>query len=471
MFNGKRYQVIISLLVVLIIAIGCADKTPADEINEADVDWVFYNERATEFIEATAAGDYSEAVKMFSTAMMRGFGAKGLEDAWETMISATGDYVEIHDIQNAVNDGYFISGVLLRLENSGYAWNVVFSKDGIIEGLWSGGTIPLENLTADNQGPADVVQREGFTDYPVIVGEGTDFPLNGILSIPDDAPDPVPAVVMVHGSGPSDMNGAPSALPNFPNKPFKDIADHLAANGIAVIRYNKRTLTYGARMPQDLTVWDETIEDAILAADMLRADPRIDENRVFIIGHSLGGMLAPRIHAEGGNFAGLILLAGSPRSLLDIIRDQNIDYVNENMEGEEKEDALASLTEESWNELVIRPILDMPEDEAKRTQSGLGASVYYFQDLLNHPTESYIRNITQPFLILQGSADFQVTVERDFAVYQEIFTSRSNASFKLYEGLNHIFMVSTRGTIEEYEIPGNVDTRVLSDIVEWIKTQ
>jgi len=110
----------------------------------------------------------------------------------------------------------------------------------------------------------------------------------------------------------------------------------------------------------------------------------------------------------------------------------------------------------------------MPEGEARRTPSNFGASVYYFQDLINHPAEDYIRNITQPFLILQGSADFQVTVERDFAVYKEIFAQRTNATFKLYEGLNHLFITSTTGTIEEYEIPGVVDVRVLADIVEWI---
>jgi hypothetical protein len=165
------------------------------------------------------------------------------------------------------------------------------------------------------------VQSEGFTDIPVIVGEGTDFPLNGILSMPDNVSGKIPAVVLVHGSGPQDMDET-----IFENKPFRDIAEHLASNEIAVIRYDKRTFAHGAKAVQTfgggLSVWEETIEDAILAAEMLRSDPRIDENRVFIIGHSLGGMLAPRIHAEGGNFAGLILLAGSPRFLLDISKNQ-----------------------------------------------------------------------------------------------------------------------------------------------------
>jgi len=470
-FKSKTNLALLSLLIALIFAIGCAQSTPAEPINEADVDWEFYNGRAEVFIKATAGGEYERAVENFSRAMMRGFGAKGLEDAWAQIIVTAGEFIEINEIMNAVRDGYLISGVIMQHENYGYAWNITFSTEGIIEGLWSGGTIPLSELKGASQESATATERDGFTDYPVIIGEGTDFPLNGILSIPDDAQGQVPAVVMVHGSGASNMDGVPAALPNFPNKPFRDIADHLAANGIAVIRYDKRTLIHGMRMPQDFTVWEETIEDALLAAEILRADPRVDENRVFIIGHSMGGMLAPRIHAEGGDFAGLILLAGSPRSLLDIIRDQNIDYVNENMTGAEKEAALATLTEESWNELVTQPILNMPEDEARRTPSGFGATVYYDQDWLNHPAETFIRAINQPFLILQGSTDFQVTVDRDFAVYQELFAQRSNATLKVYEGLNHLFMVSTTGTIDEYSIPATVDGQVLADIVDWIKAQ
>ena len=146
----KRVLFIVGLLMLLAIVCSCANSATYSAVDESDIDWVYYNERAAEFIEAASRGDYDEAEKMFSPDMVLGFGADGLKDAWEQMISATGEYIGIYDILNDTSDGYFVSGVIMQLENSGFAWNVVFSKDGTIEGLWSGGTIALRDLTIES---------------------------------------------------------------------------------------------------------------------------------------------------------------------------------------------------------------------------------------------------------------------------------------------------------------------------------
>ena len=133
----------------------------------------------------------------------------------------------------------------------------------------------------------------------IIVGKETKYPLNGLLTLPDDVSRPVPAVVFVHGSGASNLNERVGKL-----TPFKDLAEGLAKRGIAAIRYDKRSFTYGRKMLQEknITVKEETIEDAILATKLLRKDTRIDRNRIFIVGHSMGAMLAPRIECAGGDF-------------------------------------------------------------------------------------------------------------------------------------------------------------------------
>ena len=101
----------------------------------------------------------------------------------------------------------------------------------------------------------------------IIIGEGTKYPLNGMLTLPDNADDKVPAVVFVHGSGASNMDEKVGKL-----TPFKDIAQGLANHGIASIRYNKRSYTHGFQLikEKNVTVKIETIDDAILATELLR---------------------------------------------------------------------------------------------------------------------------------------------------------------------------------------------------------
>ena len=322
----------------------------------------------------------------------------------------------------------------------------------------------------------DNIQEETnrYSIENIMVGKGTEYELKGKLTVPSNATadNPCPVVVLVHGSGPQDMDEI-----LYENMPFRDIAEYLSSHGIAVIRYDKRTFTHGLKMTQDLggslTVYEETIEDAILATEILKADPRINENKVFIIGHSLGGMLAPRIHVMGGNYAGIISLAGSPRYLIDISKDQNMAAIEEMEDGDKKTNALYEM-ENIWDD-YYNAFLILSDNEAQNTTipGWGGASAYYFKDLYENPTSKYIKDITVPFLIMQGDKDFQVSIEKDFMLWQELLAGRNNATFKLYNGLNHFFMTSTWKTIteyqEEYKIAGHVNTQVLADITEWIK--
>jgi len=323
-------------------------------------------------------------------------------------------------------------------------------------------------VSSDKAGVETITEIGTYKSEHVVIGSGTEYELSGILTLPGGVvpQNGFPAAVIVHGSGPGDMDGTV-----FAYKMYLDIADYLSSNGIAVLRYDKRTLTHGLKMLEELggalSVYEETIEDVLLAAELLKTDPRINENRVFIIGHSLGAMLAPRIHVMGADFAGLILLAGSPRFLLDISLDQNIDYIENMMEGEEKEAALASLV--FWDEQV-NAIVNLPDEIAQTIYIQSGVSAYYFKDLYHHPVSAYLQIVNVPFLVMQGSADFQVKVDKDFEYYQQLLAGRDNVTFKLYEGLNHMFITSTTGYIDEYEIPGNVDLQVLNDLARWINT-
>ncbi len=131
---------------------------------------------------------------------------------------------------------------------------------------------------------------------------------------------PFPAIVLVHGSGPNDRDETIG-----PCKPFRDLAQGLSSQGIAVLRYEKRTKAHPAALallPGGITVKEETVDDAAAAVGLLAAHEKIDPKRIFVLGHSLGGSLLPRIAAVRGDIAGLVSLAGSTRPLEDLLLEQ-----------------------------------------------------------------------------------------------------------------------------------------------------
>ncbi len=305
-----------------------------------------------------------------------------------------------------------------------------------------------------------------MTEEKRTVGAGTPYPLPALLTLPD-TDRPCPAVVFVHGSGSSNMDEKVGKL-----TPFKDLAAGLAGHGIASLRYDKRSFAHGWKMLRDksrpITVKEETVEDAILAAQLLRQDPRIDPARVFLVGHSMGGMLAPRIDAEGGDFAGLILLAGTPRLLEEILLEQT----EEMLSGIPK--ILRPLGQKQLQKLqrTFDGLYELSDGEAQKRKLGGGTTLYYFKEMGEHPAASYLRDLQKPLLILQGGKDVQVKPDRDFAAYRELLHDRPNVTFKLYENLNHAFVPALYESIakakQEYGVPRHIGADVISDIADWI---
>ena len=299
----------------------------------------------------------------------------------------------------------------------------------------------------------------------IIVGENTKYPLNGLLTLPDDANKPVPAVVFVHGSGASNMDEKVGKI-----TPFKDLAEGLAKFGIASIRYDKRTFVHGFKLVKEknVTVKMETIEDAILATEILKKDSRIDKDNIFIIGHSMGAMLAPRIDAEGGDYKGLILMAGSPRKLEEIMVGQYEDVLNSTKGFVHW--IIKKQTEKTTK--MFDSLYLLTDEEAKKKNMGNGVTLYYFKEMGEHASPKYLTNTQKPILIMQGEKDFQATEEKDYNAYKQLLAGRENVTFKLYENLSHAFVPSVYGDImkakQEYNVEQHIGEDVISDIAIWI---
>jgi dienelactone hydrolase len=231
-----------------------------------------------------------------------------------------------------------------------------------------------------------------------------------------------------------------------PNKPFRDIAWGLADRGVAVLRYEKRTRQHGAKLAAmnltNFTVREETIEDALSAVAYLRTRKEIDPKRIFVLGHSLGGTLAPRIAREDPALAGIIILAGATRPLLDVAREQFVYLASLTPGGTDPEEGLAALR--------------------KRAPDS------YWKDLDAYKPAEVAASLRMPLLILHGGRDYQVT-EADLEGWRKALDGRSDVTIKNYPTLNHLFIAGEgKSTPAEYQQPGSVAAFVLDDIAEWI---
>lgn len=285
------------------------------------------------------------------------------------------------------------------------------------------------------------------------------WPLSATLTMPTGT-GPFPAAVLVHGSGPSDRDETFG-----PNKPFKDLAVGLASRGIAVLRYEKRTRTYGPRIVPltDFTINHETVDDAVAAVALVRQTVGIDPARVFVIGHSQGAMMAPRIAARAPQIAGLVLLAAPARTLEQSIVDQSryLAGLDGTVDAAEQSqiDAMVAMAERIRTvQAGDPPVVAMP----------FRAPASYFVDLRGYSPPDAAKPLPQRMLVLQGERDYQVTMD-DFAVWKRTMAGRTNVTFTSYPALNHLFMPGTGpANPTEYMTPSHISPAVIADIGGWI---
>ena len=297
----------------------------------------------------------------------------------------------------------------------------------------------------------------------IVVGAGTKYPLNGLLTLPDDVSAPAPAVVLIHGSGPSSMDEKVMKL-----TPFRDLAEGLAKHGVASLRYDKRTFAHARKMAKtEPTVKEETIDDALLAVTLLKHDPRIDQARVFLLGHSLGAMLAPRIDAEGADARGLILLAGTPYRLEDIVLRQ----LKQAGGGGSLMKWIVGLEYRIYTR-KFDGLYRMSDEEAKRKKFAGNLNLYYFKEMGRKTAADYLLESRKPALLLQGEKDFQVLAEDDFRRFRELLAGRENTVFRLYPGLNHVFVPALYDDIlkasKEYGVERHIGEDVIADIASFV---
>jgi hypothetical protein len=410
---------------------------------------------AQEFVSQLLRFDFTSARDRFDDQMKSVLSETELQDSWMNLVKELGTLLFMDVESTSEVENYQMVVIRCHFQRAIVDVQLVFNDQQQISGL---NFIP----TQMEYHPSDYVEEDAFHEEEVTIGQGL-WALPGTLTLPD-GPAPFPGVVLVHGSGPNDRDESIG-----PNKTFRDLAWGLATRGIAVLRYDKRTFTHAKQFTPEvvdkLTAKEEVLDDALLAIQLMRQRAEVDPERVYMLGHSLGATLAPRLGELDPELAGIIIMAGITRPLEDTILDQ-FTYLY-NLSG--------AITDQQKAELEdLKVKVDKVKglkigDQVSSQELPLGISQAYWLDLHEHNVVDAVKTLTMPILVLQGGRDYQVLATDDYPGWKDALKGKDNATFQLFTTLNHLFLSGEgQSTPQEYLVEGHVEEEVIDTILKWI---
>ena len=404
-------------------------------------------------------GDEEAALGMMDDTMRNALAGQ-IGTMWTQLAALGGEYEGTGEAQVLSQDGFDVVLLELRFKNLTLIQRTVFDGQGKVAGLFfaPGSLMP--------QVPEVTGGEERMKEIALTVDAGEGYPLDALLTLP--LGEVKAGIVLVQGSGPSDKDESIGG-----NAPFRDLAYGLAGQGIASLRYDKRSYDHGKKMTEAdgyplMTVDEETVDDAAAALSLLRERPELAGKPVWLLGHSLGAMLASYIGSKAGAPDGYILLAGSPRKLWEVSLEQNL--------------AIAGAYEAAGDTAsaeAVRGIVAAEQEKANAMDSladddtVFGLPVPYQRHLQGIDAAALHLLDQKPVLVLQGERDKQVSMD-DFKLWQEKLKDHPAVEFISYPALNHLFgdyqgePVTLMNIAAEYAARTPVDEQVILDIAGFV---
>ena len=308
--------------------------------------------------------------------------------------------------------------------------------------------------------------------------------LAGTLSLPP-GDGPFPATLLITGSGAQDRDETV-----FYHRPFRVLADHLARRGIAVLRADDRGFGESTGDFSSATS-EDFVDDALAGFSYLRTRPEIDPDRIGLIGHSEGGLIAPMAAVFEPEIAFIVLLAGpgiGTPELLDlqraaIARTEGANPAQTEVSIDWFRRAHAIILEESNDAAAGRRLRALYNDLDEEDKQLLGwppevldLAVFqlvtpWYRYFLAYDPAPLLKQVRCPVLALNGSKDVQVTPRENLAGIEAALQSGDNPDFTLVElpDLNHFFQTAESGAVSEYaEISETFAPVALERIAGWI---
>ncbi len=397
---------------------------------------------------------YDSCQTMFDTVVSNKINADMMRQIWESMPRYMGEYQSYGEIRTEKRDSTESVFVRCHFAKTKMDLQLTYNRQQKIIGIFF---LPPKNTSSYSY--PEYYKAHKFYESKIVLKSGK-YELPGVLCIPNNVKNP-PVAVLLAGSGPNDKDESIG-----PNKPLKDIAVGLASNGIASIRYDKRTLAYGKELAAqtDFGITEEVIEDAASAVNMIRKNPLMKDSKIYIIGHSLGAMCAPLV-ASKTKADGVVMLAGNARPLEDLIVEQyRYLYGADRQKGEDDPEVKKIAAKAA----VVKDAKALKA--AKPEELPLNLPAPYWQSLNAYKQVETAKKLKQPMLVLQGARDYQVTMT-DFDLWKKALGDQAKNTFISYPALNHLFLKGEGKSMpSEYEAQGNVEEKVVTDICDWIKT-
>ena len=437
-----------AVLVAGVVALAIGPRAvPAQEVAQGP------EARARAFVDLMAGGQYAQAFESFTPQMKAALPVDRLSATWNSLTTQAGTFQR--QIATSVVPRGALSVVIVTcaFERATLDVQVTVNPANLV-----GGLAIRPAVQAVTYAPPAYASPAAYKESEVTVGTGQ-WALPATLTMPVGT-GMVPAAVLVHGSGPGDRDATVGQI-----KQFKDLALGLASRGIAVLRYDKRTRVH-ANLMRDLpglTVKEESIDDAIAAVQVLRNTSGVDPNRIAVVGHSLGGMLVPRIAAAGPPVAGFVVMAGAARPLPQAVLEQARYLAEADGTISAEEQAQVAQIEQ-----VMARVAALDPADVSNPERIFGATASYWLDLRGYDPPAAAAQVKAPMLVLQGERDYQVTME-EFSRWKSALAGRADVSFHSYATLNHLFVAGTGKSVPaEYNTPGHVSEAVVRDIAAWI---
>ncbi len=340
-----------------------------------------------------------------------------------------------------------------------------------IEGRWTQGRTSLALVLQrvqpqEPQGPYPYLEEE--VTYPNARDAVT---LAGTLTLPPTG-GPFPAVLLITGSGQEDRDES-----LFGHRPFLVLADYLTRRGIAVLRVDDRGVG-GSTGDVSRATSEDFARDVLAGVEYLKTRREIDPNRIGLIGHSEGGIIAPLAAVDSNDVAFVVLMAGTgvPGDL--VLEAQIAALLKVGGASQATIDAVLQEQRRVMDILKTEPDPNHAQEKLRglgypqvQVQAWTSKWFYFF---VTHDPRETLRKVRCPVLALNGDLDVQVVAQVNLSAIEQALREGGNPDFTVEElpGLNHLFQTAQTGNIGEYAfIEETIAPVALETMAAWIEAR